>query len=148
MYVKYIRRMFSHELQDFTDHRKIDQKFIRPADHRHRDQSVQHKFKMISAPFTVPEHKKCTHDNRFYRKLKDFIHPFVSDNHKIADSLQYILICKTYCKRHHKQIFCKMHMLFNQKASRKQKHKYDQPTVFPIKTQNKRKKYDEKYFQT
>lgn len=147
MYVKYIRRMFSHELQDFANYRKIDQKFIRPADHRRRNQSIQDKFKMFSSPRTVPEYKKRTHNDCFYHKFNKFIQPFVSDDHKISNPLQHILIRKAHCKRHHKQVFCKMYILFYQKTSRNQKHQYDQPTVFSVKAQDKRKKYNKKNFQ-
>ena len=105
--------MFSHELQDFANYRKIDQK-IHTTSRSQTPESVHSgQIQNVLFPRTVPEYKKRTHNDCFYHKFNKFIQPFVSDDHKISNPLQHILIRKAHCKRHHKQVFCKMCTFFS-----------------------------------
>ena len=51
--------MFSDKLKHLSDHRELYKELINPANYQYRQNSVQGKLKMLSAPLTVKKILQC-----------------------------------------------------------------------------------------
>ena len=147
MTVENIGRSFPQEFQKRIDQREIRQKLIRPVDHRHRDQPVQGKLEMLQSPFAVEQQRHQNDQPCGNHKLQQLVEHFIFHNGISFQSLQHVSVRKAHRKRHHEEILCQMHVLFQKETSRKKHHGYGQPAIFLIEAHREGHEYDQQYFQ-